>query len=146
MRIHTDTLTTLDIYEAARIARVEMEYTAHGSRKRDRAFNVNLTGESRRRPSRSHHSDEYAATWDQWGAFLAVLFDRDESLTIPSAYESGEKFDRATNYRFSPDGNDRADDSPYWPNDAHGDHRFRFNGTPGQQECTNCSAVQRWAF
>ena len=146
MRIHANTLTTSEIYKAARIARVEIEHlTEHGSRKRAHAFEVKLSGESRRRPNNNGaHGDVFAATWDQWGVFLACLFDADNEITIPTAYVDVDTFHARTSNRFNPDGNDRADGSDYWPADAHGDHTFRYAGIPYTQACTKCSAVQRW--
>jgi hypothetical protein len=146
MRIHcSNDVTTSTIYAAARHARVDVTITEHGSRSRDHAFNVKLEGESRRRPNggASGAGSGYAATWDQWGVFLAFIFDVDPR-TKCWAYANVWDFDAKTRYRFSPDGNDRAEGSDFWPNDAHGDHRFEFAGVPRQQSCTKCSAVQTW--
>ena len=143
MRIHANTLTTSEIYKAARIARVEIEHlTEHGSRKRAHAFEVKLSGESRRRPNNNGaHGDVFAATWDQWGVFLACLFDADNKITIPSAYEDRDQFQYRTDARFVKIGGGWEN---YWPNDAHGDHTFRYAGIPYTQQCTKCSATQRW--
>ncbi len=138
MRIHSDTLRVSDLNEAARIARVDMEFTTHGSRKRDHAFNVNLTGESRRRPNggnRGANSDAYAATWDQWGVFIAALFDVGPNASM-TYYDGEQDFNYRTASRFTGVG--------FWPADAHGDHRFKYDGIPYEQSCTKCSAVQRW--
>lgn len=137
MRIHSDTLTSLNVYEAARIARAEVEVTSHGSRSRNHAFNVTLTGESKRRPNSGKRGagDDYAATWDQWGVFLAMLFALDPTMVTPY-YADADEFHERTSDRF---------DVPFfWPADTHGDHTFRFAGTPREQACTKCSAVQRW--
>lgn len=143
MRIHANTLTTSEIYKAARIARVEIEHlTEHGSRKRAHAFEVKLSGESRRRPNNNGaHGDVFAATWDQWGVFLACLFDADNEITIPTAYADRSDFQYRTDARFIKIGGGWED---YWPADAHGDHTFRYAGIPYTQTCTKCSAVQRW--
>jgi len=148
MRIHTDILTEADIHDAAREARVSYAgggFTRHGSRSRDHAFNVLLTGESKRRPNGGNYgaADDYAATWDQWGVFLAVLFDRDPNMKTPY-YVDAHDFHVRTNDRFNPDGNDRAEGLGYWPADAHGDHRFEYAGVPREQSCKKCSAVVRW--
>lgn len=150
MRIHSDTLTMLNLYEAARTARVEFDrFDAKGSRKRDHAFDVTLFGESRRRPNNRGTSgpDDYAATWDQWGVFLAFLFNLDPDMATPY-YADADEFDYRTNRRFekrtkffTPGGSGVV---VWWPADAHGDHTFRFSGTPLEQSCTKCSAVQRW--
>lgn len=148
MRIHTDLLTTSDIHSAALIARVDYAeggFTIHGSRKRARAFNVLLTGESRRRPNGGKRGairdDVFAATWDQWGVFLSVLFEADPEMVTPY-YKDSDEFHHRTDGRFEM----KAGDSPWWPTDAHGDHRFEFAGTPFEQSCTKCSAVQRWGY
>lgn len=148
MRIHTDTLTRRDIFDAAVIARVDLAtFTSHGSRSRHHAYTIKLEGESRRRPNggASGAGSGYAATWDQWGVFLGVLFDRDPSMVTPY-YADADAFHWQTADRFA----DRSADVDYatgpvfWPSDAHGDHRFDFSGTPFQQECTRCSAIKRW--
>ena len=144
MRIHSNLITGEDIYKAAATARADIEMTRHGSRKRDGAFEVKLTGESKRRPNSGHRgadSDEFAATWDQWGVFLQILFDLDPEMVTPY-YDDRANYIWRTNARFVKIGGGWDN---YRPKDAHGDHTFRYNGTSGQQECTKCSAVQRWA-
>lgn len=169
MRIHSDTLTTSDIYTAARHARVDVvKLTEHGSHKRDHAFDVKLEGESRRRPnggaSGKGYASGYAATWDQWGVFLGILFDIDPAMVTPYdanrhafRVRTSQRFDGdivgegvSTNYNVV---NGRAADhrvtvhrlgSSYWPDDAHGDHRFEYAGVPRTFSCTKCSATQRF--
>lgn len=147
MKIHTDRLSESDVYEAARIARVDLAtFTDHGSRSRDHAYNILLRGESRRAPNQGTARNvnrfdvsEKAATWDQWGVFLSVLFDRDLSMVTPY-YTDAEDFHRRTVDRFNPESN-----QGFWPADAHGDHTFRYSA-PGEQVCTKCSARSRmWA-
>ncbi|MEU7814109.1 hypothetical protein [Pseudonocardia sp. NPDC049154] len=41
-----------------------------------------------------------AATWDEWGIFLAEVFRRDPGATIPTAYRSADYFHWATADRF----------------------------------------------
>lgn len=175
MRIHTDTLNVIDLFEAARIARADVTYTAQGSKSRDYSFDVHLTGESRRRPNSGKRgagwSSEHAATWDQWGVFFAVLFDRDPAMFCGTAkrptYRDRSHFHWCTDDRFRPygivgpdtpgalavTGDDEYDgttgpvyrqEHTYWPDDAHGDHTFRPTGTMGAVACSRCSAVQRW--
>lgn len=175
MRIHSDHLTTADVYNAARHARVDIvELTEHRSQSRDHAFSVKLEGESRRRPnggaSGKGYASGYAATWDQWGVFLAILFDVDPGAFCGNAkrptYADRDDFNHKTSHRFtSPvigfgvssnynvvNGRAYHDTSvtvhrlgrDYWPDDAHGDHTFRFSGTPGVHRCTKCSATVRY--
>lgn len=132
MRIHT-TATAADVRQAAQLARVSFDrFSEHGSRKSARAFDVTLTGESRRRPNRgsSGAGDDYAATWDQWGVFLAAIFDADPWASC-WAYDDAATFHKMTSDRFRGG----------WPSDAHGDHSWVI-GEPGVQECRKCSARQ----
>jgi len=177
MRIHTDHLTTADIYKAARFARVDVvDLTEHKSQSRDHSFNVKLEGESRRRPnpgaSSKGYASGYAATWDQWGVFFAILFDIDPAAICGTAkrpiYDGRDDFERKTNGRFAAPTldfgvstnyhvvNGRAYHDPsvtvhrlgadYWPEDAHGDHTFRFEGIRFDgaiiHRCTKCSAAR----
>lgn len=153
MRIHTNTLTASDIYAAANKAgAVVATFSGHGSRSRARAFDVKLEGSSRRRPNggASGAGTGYAATWDQWGMFLAELFAKDGSMFTPYD-KSAEYFADRTADRFgAPEVTMTADGyrdvfvAYGAPDDMHGDHTFRYSGTPRQQECTRCTAVQRY--
>lgn len=134
MRIHGDNLSEDLLQEAADFARADLRFTRHHSRTRAVAFEVALRGESRRRPMGGGTSDGYAATWDQWGCFLGYLFSHDNTFTVPRVYADVNEFHFKTGFRFDGD----------WPEDAHGDHTFRYSGVPFQQTCTKCSAVTRW--
>lgn len=79
----------------------------YGSRTHQRAVDVILSGESGRRTNqRWRVGDEgvEAATWDQWGIFLAVIFEADPSARCGSAkypqYADAEDFHRQTAFRF----------------------------------------------
>lgn len=143
MRIHTDTLTLQDLYVAAEKARVWPTFTEHNSRKRDHAFEVKLTGLSRRRPNggNSGAGDDYAATWDQWGVFLGYLYSIDDAMICNGAYVSDADFDYKTAYRFA------LDYSEPIPFPLDHDHRWKFSGTPREFECVKpgCTAVKRGA-
>lgn len=139
MRLHTDSLTREDLLSAARHARVGLAYTEHGSRKRDHAFEVTLTGESKRRPNSGNYgadNNDYAATWDQWGVFFAWLFDVDPAMVAGSAkrptYDGRDDYHDKTYGRFGWTGRTGLKD--YWPEDSHGDHSW--NG----RACRKCSA------
>lgn len=135
MRIHTDNLSESDLRDAARTARVSFDRLAvFGSRSRARAFDFILSGESKRR--QNFGGDGYAATWDQWGVFLSVLFAKDDTMTVPTAYRDAEQFDFRTMHRFDAPG--------VFPVDYHGDHRFDFVGVPFSQSCKKCTASYRW--
>jgi hypothetical protein len=181
MRIHANTLTRREIYDAARVARVDLDtFDDKGSRKRDHAFEILLRGESRRAPNQGtrHWSErEYgqkAATWDQWGVFLAILFDADPTMVTPydasrAAFHkrTARRFARrlahctCTPYKVTDAAGVETTQHvgscetvsalkvgdhavTYWPTDAHGDHTFRYAGVPFSQKCTKCSATQSW--
>lgn len=134
MRLHTNTLTERDIYEAvADMDNVFVQVTRHGSRQRDHAFEVYLTGNSPHRPNRAFDSDEHAATWDEWGLFLARLFRIDPTMT--SRYYADEaEFNYRTGWRFT-------DEHTLV---MHRKHKWEFVGMPGENYC-ECGAVRRWA-
>lgn len=144
MRIHSNRLTADDVRRAAAVARVSFTRYSEGvSRSHTRYFDVILTGESRRH---QNGGPDMAATWDQWGVFLAYLYHADRDMvcgTVKSPVYSGrDDFDYKTDYRFDYEGNMNL--TGWWPTDAHGDHTFRFSGVPYQQSCTKCTAVRRW--
>jgi hypothetical protein len=142
VRIHTDA-TYATIRKAAAVAQVELrKCDEHNSRTHSRAFEVSLRGDSRRRPNFYNGDGSYAATWDQWGIFLAEIFTADKEAraggTVKAPmYADAEDFDAKTRYRFDGHG--------IVPNDMHGDHRFQYAGIPYMQKCTKCSASFTWA-
>ncbi len=88
MKLHTNTLEHGDLV-AALPDRVYARPLRTGSRKRDHGFIVYLEGSS---PRRSQHDREaFAATWDEWGMWLAALYDRDPEM-IAGQYGSREDF------------------------------------------------------
>lgn len=104
MRIHVNILTSFDIYRALVDSRIAADVypvvmEQHGSRTHTRAFEVQLGTEDKTSgPTRSRHyknsgthgaGNVYAATYDEWGYFLANLFDQD-----PTA-KAGPYADRA---------------------------------------------------
>jgi hypothetical protein len=130
MRIHTS-LEMAEIQRAASKARVGFtSISQHGSRSHERAFEVILTGSSRRR---QNQGNDYAATWDEWGIFLGHIFDLDPDAKC-WAYKDATDFNFQTNRRF---------DYGEIPTDMHGDHKFEI-GIPYRQKCKNCTAVRRW--
>lgn len=75
MRLHTDLIDASHIERAARVAGVEARWTAHGSRQADHAFEVVLEGSGRTGGQWGNAGQ--AATWDEWGMFLAELYKVD---------------------------------------------------------------------
>lgn len=104
MRIHSDTLTSGDLREAARaIPGGHINITEHGSRKRDHAFEVNMFGD----PGKDRHGitrrygtggaygqadgTHRALTWVEWGDWMVELFKIDPTAIIGS-YDGAEDF------------------------------------------------------
>lgn len=108
MRIHSNVLTAEDIRKATTargMKGVRLDgFTTHGSRKRERAFEVKLTGNSSHRPNggtrgANSENDEYAAQWDEWGIFLEELYTLDPDMVTPY-YKDWEDFGYQTAWRF----------------------------------------------
>lgn len=108
MRIHSRTVTEADIYKAARSAsefghgRAYVHHLSrHGSRSHGTAYDVALVGDgtvNRRRTQADR--DEFAATWDQWGVFLAELFLIDPDMKA-GPYKGRESFNTQTGDLFA---------------------------------------------
>ena len=144
MRLHTNVLTYGDIVNAARFARVDWSIDERGSRSHVRSFDVKLRGESRRNAMFSWKTEnpmgnEKAATWDQWGVFFAHLFRRDPRMVAGSVKRPNYADNTASSWRRSGASSRKA-----FPADYHGDHTFRYEGTPYEQQCRKCSARYTW--
>lgn len=106
MKIWSDVLTTQDIRIAQRtVTGVRIERMTGISRPRVRRHGWNvLLG----RPSSNRHfntgkhgaGDFGAATWDDYGRFLAVLFERDPGMRA-AYYEGRDRFHVATKGKFA---------------------------------------------
>lgn len=118
MRIHSDTLTAAMIHEAVPSSAYVGKISAHGSRSRAQAFEVNLGG-SGRMGGQWGQTDGQAATWDEWGMFLAALFALDPEMTVPAAYPTREAFTWMTGGRFD----------TLTPQGQHKTHRWELQGT-----------------
>lgn len=137
MRIHSNTLDALEIRKAARLAGVTFSrFDLKGSRKREAAFDVILSGAS---PRRQNGGEDFAATWDQWGHFLGTLFAVDPAMVTPY-YESAEHFHWSTGNRYV--SFDRADDHVKGHNWEWSG--FTVTGSYHVSECRNCGAVRRF--
>jgi hypothetical protein len=137
MRIHT-AADSAAMYEAARFAGVSLAMTRHGSRTHSHAFNVTLEGSSNRRPNpgsgQGGDPDARAATWEEWGMFLARVFAADPAArtTGGGGYDGADDYHWQTGDRFR----------TLTPNGQHKRHAWQV-GTPGEQRC-ECGAVRRW--
>ena len=85
MKIHSNILTQQDIrdcvpdgcYLAGHYARNGVDWASiheEGSRSHARGFTVRLSGSSK---SVMQSLPDRAATWDEWGIFLAAIYERD---------------------------------------------------------------------
>lgn len=97
MRIWSDTLTRQDFYTAEHKAQANIiELTEHKARKRGARWEVKLSGDS---PYMTAGGRAHAATWDQWGIFLAKLFELDPEMTT-QYYRDAAEFHAVTGDRF----------------------------------------------
>lgn len=138
MMFHTDHVTYSNIYDAARAAGVSLDVCEEkGSRSRERAYKIVLSGDSpsRQNTNGSDRERNFAASWDQWGVFLAHLFhiDRD-AHTGKHGYKSGNHFDYVTSDRFG---------SGQMPEDYHRRHTWDWNGSVSECRSPHCSAEWR---
>ena len=112
MRIHTD-LPMNDIralvntMEDVYFTRLEQS----GSRSRSHKFDVILTGTSNR--PQNFGGEDKAATWDEWGQFIARVFDADPNAIV-GQYRSLGHFEWSTEDRFK--------DGDALPGDTHQQH------------------------
>ena len=141
MKLHTDKLTSADIYKATYdLPGVSVDVTPKGSRSKDHAFDVRLTGTSPRRPNsgRSGAGDEYAATWDEWGIFFARLYEIDPEMTN-WAYDNSDDFHWKTAARFH----------ALIPAQQCRVHKFEYTGSAATgsyhvAQCNKCEAIKRY--
>lgn len=148
MRIHTS-LDEAAFYTAARAARVSFDkFSRHGSRTHDHAFEVTLCGSSTRRPNPgrggTYGSDDFAATWDEWGIFLGHLYAADTAMKS-WAYANAGQFHDNTDWRFY-----YLDDTGLLWKDQHRNHNWEFHA-PREFYCkgskgVECSAVRRYSI
>ena len=138
MKLHSDILTRDDVTTAARKADMILEtFGQGGSRSRKNSFTVIASGNS----TRNAMSNEFkAATWDQWGVFLGILFDIDPLLhTGKHGYEDAVDYHNKTDDRFSSARRDQID--------VKSKHNHKWiNAGAYYSECKSdfCTATVRW--
>lgn len=103
MRIRTDILMKQDLHAACPEGVSVVELRETRSRNRARGFDVFLTGSSPRRSA--HYVDSWgcyppAATYDEWGIFLADLYGRDQDM-IAGPYNGLNDFCEKTQNEFT---------------------------------------------
>jgi hypothetical protein len=98
MRFHTSELTPLFIRKAATQAGVTFtRFEKRGSRSRDDAYDIILSGSSGRR---QNGGEDEAASWDQWGIFLNALYIVDPDMIAGQNYECADHFHWVTGDRY----------------------------------------------
>lgn len=125
MRIHTDVLSADDfshsLADEKRAARIAIsvgfkELSEHRSTSRHRGFEVQLgsykkiEGDGRRIGNSGSYgamSGEYAATYDEWGWFLAALYREDPNMIVGSKknpiYKDQSDFRFRTGFSYNPE-------------------------------------------
>lgn len=121
MRIHVNHDAT-HIYAALNAAKDEGgvensiyfdRFELHRSQTHPRAFEVHLgtdtklPGSKRRPPNSGSYGAggefaRWAATYDEWGWFLAALFEADPDAKVGNIYHGRNHFHEITRYRFAP--------------------------------------------
>jgi hypothetical protein len=152
MRLHTDHLSPRDLYTAAWAAGAEVEeITTHGSRSRDHGLSVHLSGDAPYRPNRHHDGDVHAATWDQWGVFFGILFERDPRMIAggPKGYVGAEDYRWQTGDRFLTADDESATGYTHRVPAMHRVHRWEFGGESitgayAIHGCRGCPAIRRF--
>lgn len=136
MKIHTSVITKTDIFNAASAKGMTGVYVesikVSGSRSRDRAFDVYLTGNSSYAPNGRGLEGDKAAQWDEWGIFIEFLFSVDPNAII-GQYRSWDDFRFFTGNRFD----------TLIAAQTHKRHKWE-NAGDFRSEC-DCGATTNWS-
>ena len=99
MKIHSDALDENEIRKAARLAGVSFtRFEIGNSRTREQRFDIILTGSSSR--TQNFGGTDQAATWDEWGIFLGILYALDPQAHS-ERYASLDHFTWTTGGRYA---------------------------------------------
>lgn len=137
MKIHFNTLTSSDVYMAATKANVGIErWHEKGSKSHKGAYDIILSGSSGHRVN-SNSIYAQAASWDQWGIFLAELLFKDSSVKAGD-YVNRDHFNWSTGHRYTETFTE------------HKNHKWSYEGDviTGAytiHRCEKCSAIRRYA-
>lgn len=142
MRLHTDTLTSKDLWAALLPGMgFDSDLFQYGSRSRDHAFEVRLTGSGYRVNTGTHGAGYImGATWDEWGAFMAALYVKD-----PLAQWGGGRhpqYRNATDFHYQTAGRFLVQPGVL-PHDTHRRHTWDYDPVDGSQRCIRCTATHR---
>lgn len=134
MKIHSDSLTETDVWNATKahgMRGVAAEVTTQGSRSHKRGLTVKLSGTSNRNQNPGtgpRYNVDKAATFDEWGMFIDFLFLCDEDAII-GQYKGYEHFKACTMGRYE------SLTQPY----QHGTHKWSSSIPGGVSQC-DCGA------
>lgn len=139
MRVHSDRLTVNDFYAAARRAGITVvACNEHGSRSRERAFEIAFSG-SGVSGGQWGGGGYKSATWDEWGIALGWLFNVDPAMHCgKNSYQSAEHFHWLTGRRFV-----NLDPSEQHYRHRWGNRTVHGDGLWASVQCS-CGAEQRW--
>lgn len=143
MKIHSNHLGPTDLRNAAERAGVTLtRMVPRGSQSHAHSWDILLSGNGPRRSQYGGDQEAPAATWDEWGMFLAELYRRDpEALCGTRSYPT---YANAAHFSWITD--NRFDDLK--PDDQHRLHRWEFQGLSvtgsyALKRCRLCPAVVR---
>jgi hypothetical protein len=136
MKLYANEIAEKEIMDAALQAGASVEkLIVNRGRRYARSFDVILSGSGARR-SQWRDQEVQAATWDEWGIFMARLFDHEPEMRI-GPYRDRDHFRWSTGERY--------DDLE--PAEQHKIHRWRYSWHDYHmqvQECDHCEAVRRF--
>lgn len=132
MKIYSNVLTEDSVKAATTYRQMAGVHTIKidecKARKAKRRFDVLLAGTSNRN---AYGSTIRAALWDEWGLFIAGLYEMDSDAIVGDYKDKGD-FLLKTDWRFS----------DLQPEDIC-NHHWQYAGTPREQECSKCDTVRR---
>lgn len=135
MHIHTSAPESV-IWNASRRANCWLSrFQESGSRSHAAKYDVILASATRE-TGRRNADGAIAATWDEWGTFLAEIFEEDPHAKT-SAYRNAEHFAWATGNRYAAD-YEPCNHKWHWQGDAA-------TGAYSVDSCAKCGAIRRFA-
>lgn len=142
MRIHSDTLTAIQIHSLVPVTAYVGKLSRHGSRKRDHAFEVNLGGSGKTGGQWGQQNGK-AATWDEWGMFLAALYEADPEAVTPY-YTDADDFHHVTGDRFRTLTPDEQHKQHRWEYQVNlGDHGSSYHACKGSKNAPCTAEIHR---
>ena len=136
MKIRTNA-SPVEMYAAARTAGVSFaRFDVRGARSHAHGYDVILTGSSNRRANGGWGGampSDHAATWDEWGVFLAEVFRADPTTDAGGYYVGAADFHEQTGHRYV---------APYDFTPCK-NHKWEWSRFGGEAHCAKgCGAVR----